>query len=51
MVGDKQLPKAKFFVQQDELPFDGMIGSGFFKEHQVFFDFKNNLMFINPSLR
>jgi hypothetical protein len=48
MVGDKQLPKTKFFIQKDEFPFDGLIGSSFFKEHQVFFDFKNNLVFIKP---
>lgn len=48
MVGDKPLPKTKFSIQQDDFPFDGLIGSDFFKAHQVFFDFKNNLIFIKP---
>lgn len=46
-VGNKQLPKIKFGVQQDEFPFDGVIGSSFFKEHQAFFDYQNNILFIN----
>jgi len=48
MVGNKQLPSTKFFIQKNEIPFDGFIGSSFFKEHQVFFDFKNNLLFVKP---
>jgi hypothetical protein len=44
--GNKQLPKIKFFIQKDELPFDGLIGSSFFKEHIVFFDFKNKLVLV-----
>ena len=46
IVGDKQLPKTRFSIQKDELPFDGLIGSSFFKEHKAFFDFKNNMLFI-----
>ncbi|EKE01545.1 MAG: hypothetical protein ACD_21C00106G0005 [uncultured bacterium] len=48
MLGDNQLPKTEFFIQKSEIPFDGLIGSSFFKEHQVFFDFKNNLLFVKP---
>jgi hypothetical protein len=48
MVAGKQLPRTKFFIQKDEFPFDGLIGSNFLKEHEVFFDFKNNLAFIKP---
>jgi len=46
IVSDKQLPKTKFSIQKDELPFDGMIGSDFIEDHKVFFDFKNNVLFI-----
>ena len=46
LIGGKQLPKTKFFIQEGKVPFDGLIGSSFFKEHMVFFDFKNNLIFI-----
>jgi len=48
MVGDQPLPKTRFAIQKDEFPFDGLIGSDFFKAHQVFFDFKNSLIFIKP---
>ena len=48
MIGDRPLPKTKFSIQKDEFPFDGLIGSDFFKAHQVFFDFKNSLIFIKP---
>jgi hypothetical protein len=48
IAGNKQLPKIKFFVQDNEFPFDGLVGSNFFKDHTVFFDFKRNIILIGP---
>jgi hypothetical protein len=46
-IGGKKLPKMQFFIPKNlTLPFDGLIGSSFFKKHIVFFDFKNKLIFI-----
>lgn len=47
-VCDQPFPKTEFFIQKSEFPFDGLIGSSFFKEHPVFFDFKNNVMWVKP---
>lgn len=49
MVGNKPLPKTRFTIQKIEVPFDGLIGSDFFKEHRVFIDFKNNILFVENS--
>lgn len=42
----KQSLNTKLSIQKAGFPFDGLIGSSFFKEHRVFFDFKNNLLFV-----
>jgi hypothetical protein len=47
-VDNKKLTQTKFFIQQAQMPFDGFIGSSFFKEHIVFIDFKNNILFVHP---
>jgi hypothetical protein len=52
VVDNKQLPKTKFVVQksagEDKIPFDALIGSDFIKKHPIFFDFKNDMIFIKP---
>lgn len=46
-IADAKFSNIKFLSLEMVIPFDGFIGSNFIQEHQVFLDFKNNILFIN----
>jgi hypothetical protein len=46
VIANKKFPSTPFYPADEEFPFDGLIGSTFFQEHAVFFDFKNNYLYV-----